>query len=189
MRKTILFILLAALTVGCAQRAFTPAERALIMDSDSLMYVTTIDVPADSAILRAISVDLTAQELASPELEVLLAKMLYTVQHPTQDGVGIAAPQVGLNNTHREPGRGNSRGPGRLPVHSWETRAGSAAYQGADPLCGPGLQCGAYRRDRGLYRRHFPARDRPPGRYFVHGQSGLSVCVREVDIAHVRKKV
>ena len=97
MRKTILFILLAALTVGCAQRAFTPAERALIMDSDSLMYVTTIDVPADSAILRAISVDLTAQELASPELEVLLAKMLYTVQHPTQDGVGIAAPQVGLN--------------------------------------------------------------------------------------------
>ena len=97
MRKTILFILLAALTVGCAQRAFTPAERALIMDSDSLMYVTTIDVPADSAILRAISVDLTAQELASPELEVLLVKMLYTVQHPTQDGVGIAAPQVGLN--------------------------------------------------------------------------------------------
>ena len=54
MRKTILFILLAALTIGCAQRAFTPAERALIMDSDSLMYVTTIDVPADSAILRAI---------------------------------------------------------------------------------------------------------------------------------------
>jgi len=97
MRKTILFILLTALTVGCAQRAFTPAERALILESDSLMYVTTIDVPADSAILRAISVDLTPRELASPELEVLLAKMLYTVQHPTQDGVGIAAPQVGLN--------------------------------------------------------------------------------------------
>ena len=97
MRKNILFILLAALTVGCAQRAFTPAERALIMDSDSLMYVTTIDVPADSAILRAISVDLTAQELSSPVLQVLLDKMLYTVQDPSQDGVGIAAPQVGLN--------------------------------------------------------------------------------------------
>ena len=68
MRKTILFILLAALTVGCAQRAFTPAERALILESDSLMYVTTIDVAADSAILRAISVDLTPRELASPEL-------------------------------------------------------------------------------------------------------------------------
>ena len=97
MRKTILFILLAALTVGCAQRAFTPAERALIMDSDSLMYVTTIDVPADSAILRTPSVDLTAAELSSPVLQVLLDKMLYTVQDPSQDGVGIAAPQVGLN--------------------------------------------------------------------------------------------
>ena len=97
MRKTILFILLAALTVGCAQRAFTPAERALIMDSDSLMYVTTIDVPTDSAILRTPSVDLTAAELSSPVLQVLLDKMLYTVQDPSQDGVGIAAPQVGLN--------------------------------------------------------------------------------------------
>ena len=97
MRKIVIFILLAAGVLGCTSRAFTSAERALIMESDSLMYVTIIDVPADSAILRAISVDLTAQELASPELEVLLAKMLYTVQHPTQDGVGIAAPQVGLN--------------------------------------------------------------------------------------------
>ncbi len=97
MRKTLLLVLVAALTVGCGQRAFTPVERALILESDSLMYVTTIDVAADSAILRAISMDLTPRELASPELEVLLGKMLYTVQHPTQDGVGIAAPQVGLN--------------------------------------------------------------------------------------------
>lgn len=95
MRKTLLFVLLAALTAGCVQRAFTPAERAIIMDSDSLMYVTTIE--ADSAVLRALSVDLTARELSSEELKVLLAKMLYTVQDPSQDGVGIAAPQVGLN--------------------------------------------------------------------------------------------
>lgn len=95
MRKTLLFVLVAALTAGCVQRAFTPAERAIIMDSDSLMYVTTIE--ADSAVLRALSVDLTARELSSEELKVLLAKMLYTVQDPSQDGVGIAAPQVGLN--------------------------------------------------------------------------------------------
>ena len=97
MRKTLLFVLLTALTMGCAQRAFTPAERALILESDSLMYVTSVDVKADSAILRTPSVDLSPRELASSELKVLLDKMLYTVQHPTQDGVGIAAPQVGLN--------------------------------------------------------------------------------------------
>lgn len=95
MRKTLLLLLVV--TVGCGQRAFTPAERALIMESDSLMYVTTMDVAADSVILRTPSVDLTAKELESEELKVLLDKMLYTVQHPTQDGVGIAAPQVGLN--------------------------------------------------------------------------------------------
>jgi peptide deformylase len=90
-------MLVAALTMGCGQHAFTPAERALILDSDSLMYVTTVDVAADSVILRTPSVDLTAAELSSAELQVLLDKMLYTVQHPSQDGVGIAAPQVGLN--------------------------------------------------------------------------------------------
>lgn len=95
MRKIVLFTLLAAGLLSCAPRAFTRAERALILESDSLMYVTTIEV--DSAILRTPSVDLTAAELSSAELQVLLDKMLYTVQHPSQDGVGIAAPQVGLN--------------------------------------------------------------------------------------------
>ena len=56
-----------------------------------------MDVAADSVILRTPSVDLTAKELESEELKVLLDKMLYTVQHPTQDGVGIAAPQVGID--------------------------------------------------------------------------------------------
>ena len=37
MRKIVIFILLAAGVLGCAQRAFTPVERALIMESDSLM--------------------------------------------------------------------------------------------------------------------------------------------------------
>ena len=97
MRKIVLFTLLAAGVLGCTSRAFTRAERALIIESDSLMYVTTIDVAADSVILRTPSADLTTQELESEELKVLLGKMLYTVQHPTQDGVGIAAPQVGLN--------------------------------------------------------------------------------------------
>jgi len=95
MRKTLLLIALAGGLLSCAPRAFTRAERALILESDSLMYVTTIEV--DSAILRTPSVDLTAAELSSAELQVLLDKMLYTVQHPSQDGVGIAAPQVGLN--------------------------------------------------------------------------------------------
>lgn len=95
MMKKLPFLLLTAVMLSCAPRAFTPAERELILTSDSLMYVTQIR--ADSAVLRTPSVDLTVAELASPELRTLMDKMLYTVKHPSQDGVGIAAPQVGID--------------------------------------------------------------------------------------------
>ncbi|MBR6002276.1 MAG: peptide deformylase [Bacteroidales bacterium] len=81
--------------LACARPAFTPEERRIIEESDSLMYVTVM--PVDSAVLLAPSVDFGDAELRSPLLQTLLDKMLFTVQHPSQDGVGIAAPQVGLN--------------------------------------------------------------------------------------------
>ncbi len=59
--------------------------------------MTVMVIERDSAILRAMSRELGAEELASPELRTLLDKMLYTVQDPSQDGVGIAAPQVGIS--------------------------------------------------------------------------------------------
>lgn len=92
-------LVLAALLLGCGSngRGLAPAEKALINGSDSLMRVLTIRDTADMAVLRAESVDFTAADMASPEFEALVAKMKYTVQDPSQDGVGIAAPQVGLN--------------------------------------------------------------------------------------------
>ena len=97
--KAVLKILTAAasaLILACtAKPAFTERERTVIRSSDSLMYVTVL--PEDSVILRTRSIDLEPAELGSPELELLVGKMLYTVKHPSQDGVGIAAPQVGIN--------------------------------------------------------------------------------------------
>ena len=87
---------LAGLVLSCKDKApFSAEERRIITEQDSLMRVLVM--PADSAVLRASSVDFGPAELASPLLETLLAKMLHTVQDPSQDGVGIAAPQVGLN--------------------------------------------------------------------------------------------
>ena len=94
MKKTLL-ILTAALLAACTQPAFTAREREVIENSDSLMYVTVL--PQDSTILRTPSIDFGEKELESPLLQTLLKKMLYTVQDPSQDGVGIAAPQVGIN--------------------------------------------------------------------------------------------
>lgn len=91
--------MLAALLLGCSPNgvSLTRAEKVLINGSDSLMRVLTVADSADLAVLRAESVDFSAADLASPEFEALVAKMKFTVQDPSQDGVGIAAPQVGLN--------------------------------------------------------------------------------------------
>lgn len=91
--------LLAILTIiGILRRdrgGWTQYERGLIHRSDSLMNVTLM--PKDSAILRSKAAELTPRMLRSRETKELVAKMLYTVRHPSQDGVGIAAPQVGIS--------------------------------------------------------------------------------------------
>lgn len=89
-----LAVVLGFLYWGSA-RPFSAWERTVIEKSDSLMYVCVM--PEDSAILRAVSTNLGAKELASPQLKTLLAKMKHTLTDPSQDGVGIAAPQLGIN--------------------------------------------------------------------------------------------
>ena len=100
MNSSLLVPVLVALAAGIVllftgKRDFTKAERQIIDNSGDVMYVTTM--PGDSAVLRAQSKDLSAKELKSERLRKLIGKMLTTVQDPSQDGVGIAAPQVGIN--------------------------------------------------------------------------------------------
>ena len=93
--KTLLLLcLIACNRVG---DGFTPEELALINGADSIMRVLTIDNPADSAVLRTPSRDIPAETLTSADFERLAELMLATVNHPSQDGVGIAGPQVGIN--------------------------------------------------------------------------------------------
>lgn len=73
------------------------SEIQLIESSDSVMRVYTIKSPEDSALLRRVSVDFTDEDLKSEAFSALSSKMVRTVTDPSQDGVGIAGPQVGLN--------------------------------------------------------------------------------------------
>ena len=92
--KKIVFILLLA--VSCtAPRGWTAWEKTVIARSDSVMYVCVM--PQDSAILRAPSRNLEPELLQSAQLKSLLDKMYRTLTDPSQDGVGIAAPQIGIN--------------------------------------------------------------------------------------------
>ena len=100
--KKYFFLIVAAFmfATGCQQRpslSFTQEELLILNRSDSVMYLTVVTDRADSLILRNVSRDFTDQELQSKEFQTLARNLLATVQDPSQDGVGIAAPQVGLN--------------------------------------------------------------------------------------------
>ena len=76
---------------------FTRQELEILDGADSFMRVLTITDKDDLAVLRAQSSDFSSEALLSEEFERLSELMVATVTHPSQDGVGIAGPQVGLN--------------------------------------------------------------------------------------------
>ena len=103
-------IISAAFCLCCSSPAdpgdFTSEEKALIHRSASgleadapegTMRVLTISDPYDLSVLRSKSSDLSIDALLSSDYEALSRLMVATVTHPSQDGVGIAGPQVGLN--------------------------------------------------------------------------------------------
>ena len=98
MKRSCLIVCSVALllcALSCQRDPWTAWERKVITQSDSVMYVTVM--PEDSLFLRASSRDIPERAFGTPELQTLIAKMLATVNDPSQGGVGIAAPQVGIN--------------------------------------------------------------------------------------------
>ena len=90
-------LLLMALSSCTSKGNFTRSERELIKNCDSIFRVLTIDNPADVKVLRSKSVNLSDKALLSKDFARLSELMIATVTHPSQDGVGIAGPQIGLN--------------------------------------------------------------------------------------------
>jgi peptide deformylase len=99
--KHLFLIILACVLASCGggrklSGPFEVWERTVITMSDSVMYVNVVSDFEDSLSLRAPSRDLSDEELQSDLYTMLAHKMLCTVQSPQQDGVGLAAPQVGI---------------------------------------------------------------------------------------------
>ena len=89
---------MAALACGRSKTGgFSACELNILNGTDSIMRVLTIQDSIDLAVLRAASCDFSAKELMSEQFSKLGRRMVATVTHPSQDGVGIAGPQVGLN--------------------------------------------------------------------------------------------
>jgi len=84
---------------------WTEAERRIISETlagtDStgsrILRVLTVDNPEDSLVLRTPCKDFTPEMLDTPEYTALASLMISTVTDPSEDGVGIAGPQVGIS--------------------------------------------------------------------------------------------
>lgn len=81
--------------VGCLS-GFSADERKLIMAGEDIMPVMSIVDESDLQILRSESKPMSLQMVMSEEFARLQERMLATVQNPEHEGVGIAAPQVGV---------------------------------------------------------------------------------------------
>ncbi|MFH1120232.1 MAG: peptide deformylase [Bacteroidota bacterium] len=75
---------------------FTPAEKSLIRagDTSKMMRVLIYSNPADLTVLNAASTDI---DPADPQLPLLARRMFMAMRDSANSGVGIAAPQVGIN--------------------------------------------------------------------------------------------
>jgi len=87
---------LAAIAVT-ACGGFDKDEREIINSGENdIMRVLTIADRNDSMTLRRISAPVDRRAAASDDFAVLRRRMLATVRNPQNEGVGIAAPQIGI---------------------------------------------------------------------------------------------
>lgn len=95
-RLAFLLVLMMSAALVSAQ-PLARSERKLIAGGkpDEKMRVTLVTNPDDLLVLRAVSAKVEKPEHRIWEL--LSRRMIATVQHPDHKGVGIAAPQVGIN--------------------------------------------------------------------------------------------
>ena len=74
----------------------TKAEASLINGSPEVMRILTVDNEEDLTILRKSSTNFNLTDINSPEYGILVDKMVKTLES-TDGGVGLAAPQIGIN--------------------------------------------------------------------------------------------
>jgi peptide deformylase len=95
MKKSFLFIGLLLSIVAFSQK-FSKVERDFILAADSTQMFKVIQItePNELKILKAVSSDVSPKDKLLP---IVAKRMLLAMQNPENPGIGIAAPQVGIN--------------------------------------------------------------------------------------------
>lgn len=89
-------VILQMILLGVNAQNFTETERKIILgdDTSSMLRVTPLTETAGAKALKAMSKDIAFND---PLLPLLKNRMLKSVLDSSRRGVGIAAPQVGIN--------------------------------------------------------------------------------------------
>ena len=90
---------IGAAVCSCSSNGdFTEMEKEIILGAqDTILKVYKIDNEEDLKVLRDTSTDLGVKAIESELYAVLAKRLVETVTHPLVDGVGLAAPQIGIN--------------------------------------------------------------------------------------------
>lgn len=96
MKNATIKILLLLIATNISAQKFTKAEKELIQSGDTktMMKVTQITDEKELKILQTVSSDV---DLNDKLLPVLAERMFLSMRDPANPGIGIAAPQVGIN--------------------------------------------------------------------------------------------
>ena len=96
MKKVSLFLVVLLVSMTAFSQSFSKAERDLILSGPEteMLRVTQVTDSADLKILKAVSTDINPKDKLIP---VLAKRMYLAMRDPARPGVGIAAPQVGIN--------------------------------------------------------------------------------------------
>ena len=97
-RTAISLLAIAAAAYSCTTDKVSRLDKAEkdLIDAAGIMRVLTVDDKEDSLVLRSECTDFPQKFLRSGRFRRLADRMIATVTDSTQDGVGIAGPQVGL---------------------------------------------------------------------------------------------
>ena len=99
MRNGVLIAAIAAALVSCGTtvpKTMTSGEAELIDESPEVMRILSVDNPKDVPVLRKPSRDFNLTDINSARYQTLARKLVKTLES-TDGGVGLAAPQVGIN--------------------------------------------------------------------------------------------
>lgn len=96
MKKAIITSLFLMLVCSVEAQKLTDAEKAIVNSGTrkTMMRVLQITNADDAKVLKTASYDVSLKDESLP---LLLDRMLATVTDPANTGVGIAAPQIGIN--------------------------------------------------------------------------------------------